>query len=239
MDESAPHRHRREPCYILLMSRQRSEYTVALHQPDFLPWSGFFHKMAMSDHWIAAHNFQFQKHGMMRRAAMRSTWVTLPLVGKGKLAPMDTLTVAPGWQSKLVNAIEGRYRSSKYFNARGPQLLDGIKRIRVSQLDLVNMELIHIVREILQISTPVSHVSDCTLSGVDRLIYELSAVGAERYISGNGARAYLGPDQIKKFNEAGIRVTFSNHAPTTSDSIVTLIMDHPDPLEAVLRTHAN
>ena len=54
---------------------------VSIHQPDLLPYSGFWFKMAVSDVFVVARHDQFQKHGYQRRVAMRESWV-LPPAGR-------------------------------------------------------------------------------------------------------------------------------------------------------------
>ena len=49
---------------------------VAIHQPDLLPYSGFWFKMATCDTFVLAVHDQVQKHGYQRRVRMRGTWVS-------------------------------------------------------------------------------------------------------------------------------------------------------------------
>jgi len=58
---------------------------VSIHQPDLLPYSGFWFKTAVSDVFVVARHDQFQKHGYQRRVAMRESWVSHQLVGKPSL----------------------------------------------------------------------------------------------------------------------------------------------------------
>ncbi|MBD4563452.1 hypothetical protein GUG69_02530, partial [Xanthomonas citri pv. citri] len=44
---------------------------VTIHQPDLLPYSGFWYKMAVSDAFIVSRHDQFQKQGYQRRVRMR------------------------------------------------------------------------------------------------------------------------------------------------------------------------
>ena len=55
---------------------------VTIHQPDLLPYCGFWFKMATCDAFIVAVHDQFQKHGYQRRVKMRDAWCSHQLVGK-------------------------------------------------------------------------------------------------------------------------------------------------------------
>ena len=89
--------------------------TVAIHQPDLLPYSGFWYKMIHSDVFILAVHDQFQKHGYQRRVTMRGRWASHILEGKPALIPIEDVVVREGWQRHLTNVIRGRYSAARYF----------------------------------------------------------------------------------------------------------------------------
>lgn len=210
---------------------------VAIHQPDLLPYSGFWFKMATSDAFVLAVHDQFQKHGYQRRVKMRDTWVSHQLVGKPSLVPINTIDVQPGWQARLVDAIRGRYTGARHFRTRGADLLARIQAADGSRLDEVNIALIEAVRDLLGITTPLLTTAPPTHTNVERLIEQVRAVGGTAYLSGTGGTAYMGEDAPDRFAAAGIELLWSNHAMSTGDSIVTLFMDEDEPMEAVLRHH--
>ncbi len=211
---------------------------VAIHQPDLLPYSGFWFKMATSDAFVLARHDQFQKHGYQRRVMMRGSWVSHQLVGKPALVPIATIHVQPGWQERLADAIRGRYAGARHFRTRGRDLIDRIHLARGERLDEVNMALIEVVREMLGITTPLLLTPPPISAGVERLIEQVRAVGGTTYLSGTGATAYMGPEAADRFASAGIELAWSDHALTTGDSIVTVLMDEDDPMSTVLARHA-
>ena len=101
---------------------------VTIHQPDLLPYSGFWYKMVNVDRFVLAVHDQFQKHGYQRRVTMRGTWCSHRLVGKPSLVPINEVSVADGWQQRLSDAVRGRYSGARHFDTRGRQLLDGIQQ---------------------------------------------------------------------------------------------------------------
>ena len=74
---------------------------VAIHQPDLLPWPGFWFKMVNCDLFVLAVHDQLQKHWVQRRVMMRETWVSLSLETKPHLIPINETMVKPGWQDHL------------------------------------------------------------------------------------------------------------------------------------------
>ncbi|MBK9476332.1 MAG: WbqC family protein [Tetrasphaera sp.] len=128
---------------------------VAIHQPDLLPYSGFWFKMATSDAFVLAVHDQFQKHGYQRRVRMRGTWVSHQLVGKPALVPITQVQVQPGWQGRLIDAIRGRYTGARHFRTRGTELLERIEGASGASLVEVNTALIEVIRDLLGITTPL------------------------------------------------------------------------------------
>lgn len=206
---------------------------VAIHQPDFLPYSGFWFKMVNSDAFILAVHDQFQKHGYQRRVRMRDSWVSHQLVGKPSLAPIDTIEVADGWQGRLVDAIRGRYLGARHFKTRGTELLGRIEAASGSSLVDVNRALIDVVRAMLDITTPLLVTQPPVHAGVDRLIEQVTMIGGSEYLSGAGGAAYMGEDADARFAASGLKLTWSTHRHLTGDSIVSVLMDVDDPMDAV------
>jgi hypothetical protein len=208
---------------------------VAVHQPDLLPYSGFWFKMATSEKFVVAVHDQFQKHGYQRRVTMREAWCSHQLVGKPSLVPINQVEVAEGWQDRMINVIRGRYTGARHWSTRGAELLAGIAACEGRYLDEVNLGMIRLVRDMLGITTELVTTDPPQRSSVDRLIEQVSAVGGTEYLTGAGAAAYFGDGATERFAAAGITLTWSAHEPVTGDSIVTVLMDHDDPMELVLR----
>lgn len=207
---------------------------VAIHQPDLLPYSGYWYKMATSDAFIISKHDQFQKHGYQRRVKMRDAWCSHVLVGKPSLVPITQVEVAPGWQQHLVNNIRGRYAKAAYYSTRGTELCERILSSSGTMLDEVNLALIEHVREMLGITTPLLFTEPPAGTKGARLIEQVKAVGGDAYLSGSGGMAYLGENAEQQFADAGIRLEWSAHRALTGDSIVTVLMDHDDPMSVVL-----
>jgi hypothetical protein len=206
---------------------------VAVHQPDLLPWSGFWFKMINCDRFVVAVHDQLQKHWVQRRVMMRGTWVTLPLVGKPRLVPITEVEVKDGWQQHLADSIRGRYVGARHWRTRGPDLLDRITAVEGDRLAAINLALIDVVRDLLDIRTEVVVPPPPTAAGVDRVIEQCETAGATSYLSGTGARGYIDAAAEQRFRDHGIDLVWSDHRKTTGDSVVTLLMDYDDPMEVI------
>lgn len=207
---------------------------IAIHQPDLLPYSGFWYKLATSDGFIISRHDQFQKHGYQRRVTMRDTWCSHQLVGKPALVPITDVEVAEGWQERLVNVVRGRYATARHYQTRGRELCDRILSSQGTMLDEVNLALLVHVKEMLGIGTPFLFTDPPVGTRGPRLIHQVLAVGGTEYLSGAGGASYLGEGAAQEFADAGITLSWSAHHALTGDSIVTVLMDHDDPMASVL-----
>ena len=209
---------------------------VTIHQPDLLPYSGFWFKMATCDTFILSVHDQFQKHGYQRRVKMRDAWCSHQLVGKPALVPINTVEVAEGWQQRIADVIRGRYTGSKHFATRGEKLVDEILSCRGRMLDEVNIAMIEVVRDMLGIETPLTVTDPPSKAGTERLMEQVQMVGGTAYLAGQGGKAYMGEAPEGRFENEGLELLWSDHQHATGDSIVTVLMDWDEPMDVVLAT---
>lgn len=205
---------------------------LAAHQPDLLPWTGFWHKMWRAEVFDLAIYDQFQDRGYQRRVQMRGGWASVPLRGKPKLCPISEVRVAPEAVHVLCDLIAGRYRDAPFWRERGPEVLQLVhKAAEHERLWLFNLELILGVREMLQISTPVAIGRPLQNRGTDGLVELCRYYGAQTYLSGTGGKAYLDESVMKGWQ---IDVLWSKHQSWTGDSILTTLFDKEEPMAWVM-----
>ncbi len=206
---------------------------VTTHQADLLPYSGFWFKMARADLFDLKIYDQFQARGYQRRVAMRGHWASIPVVGSPSRSRICDVRIRPDEARRvLTDLIVGRYRDARNWHFMGKTLLDMVEGIQTEHLWQFNLSLILGVRELLGISTPVAIGLPPEGRGSVGLVSVLRRYNADAYLAGTGGRAYMG--DCEEFHEAGIEVLWSNHAPVTGDSIVSVLMDYDDPLSVVL-----
>jgi hypothetical protein len=214
----------------------------AAHQPDLLPYSGFWHKMAKADVFDIKIWDQYAHKGFQRRVTMRDQWVTLPMVKGATTDPINVKQFAPGAAGHLADEIVKRYtharKKPEQWDKYGPMICDEVLSIKTDLVWEFNFRLILLVREILGISTPLAFSRPAApgLRGSAGIVSVIQAfAGPMEYLSGAGGRSYMG--DCEEFTEAGIPVVWSRHRPITGDSILSTIFDHEDPLQVVLAEH--
>jgi len=214
----------------------------AAHQPDLLPYSGFWYKLAKSDVFDLKIWDQYVHKGYQRRVKMRDAWVTIPLVKGSVTDPIFDKRVTEEAPAHLADQIARQYRyghsKPKFWEQHGPRICDEVLSIKTDVLWEFNFRLILLVRDILGIQTPITFsrpaAPDCR--GSDSIISVMQAFPPPLvYLSGTGGRAYMG--NCKEFYDAGIPVMWSRHQAVTGDSILTVLFDYEDPLSVVLAEH--
>ena len=209
---------------------------LAAHQPDLLPWPGFWAKMAVADLFDLAIYDQFQKSGYQRRVKMREVWCSVVLAGGPHLVPIADVQIdLEATARRLEDTIIGRYRGARYWRQRGDDLIQLVRGARSSALWAFNTELILGVREMLGIKTPLAVAMPLKERGTAGIAELCSHYRATTYLAGQGAKAYQDDDELVEKYRYPKSVIYSQHVPSTSDSILTVLMDYEDPMDVVMR----
>jgi hypothetical protein len=210
---------------------------VASHQTNFLPGSSFFYKMAKADIFDLRYRAQFVQRNYHHRTKMRDRWFTLPLTPKPGHDPINTVRVdLPKAKTMFRQYMHGTYSGTPYYKTRGLELVERFGDLGSDYLWQINLDLILHLRDTLGITTPIGLGVDAVGTGAEGLLSTFRAYpGVTKYLSGTGAKKYMGDTSI--FDAAGITVEWSRHDPVTDDSVVSLLMDHENPIEYILREH--
>lgn len=190
--------------------------TVAILQPGYLPWLGFFDQMRRASMFVLYDDVQYDKHGWRNRNRIKSPngphWLTVPVLHSGQHSPrikdvrIDNRTP---WRRKHLETLRQQYARAPYAAAFLPAFADVLGREWERLIDL-NGAMMGLVADWLEISTPVVMASTLGIGGEQsgRLLEICRHFGARRYLSGDAARDYL---DVAMFAEAGIEVEWQNY----------------------------
>jgi hypothetical protein len=188
---------------------------VGCHQPNFLPWLGFFAKIARSDVFFLLDDVQFtqgaNKHNWTSRVRIGTAngphWLSLPVrrSGVGRQLIVDLQTdEASRWLPKMLRTLESSYRKAPYADDCLPQIIRSLSEHQGSVCE-TNLRLIRVICAILDLKTKLMCSSERPVSGAatERLVNLTLSEGGTTYLSGGGADDY---QAIGQFEQAGINV---------------------------------
>jgi hypothetical protein len=185
--------------------------TAAIHQPQYLPYLGFFHKLQNCEVFVLLDDVQFSKGGFQNRNRIKSSegwqWLTVPVLHRGKQTIREVeLNDTVPWRRKHWSALVSNYSRAPHFE-RYVEDLQRIFAIEWKHLGSLNEALMEWATNSLGIETIVKRSSEIPHSGTssDRLIELCRAVDADRYLSGPGGRDYM---DLEAFQLAGIEIAW-------------------------------
>ncbi len=188
---------------------------VAIHQPNFLPWLGFFDKIAQADVFVLLDQVQFIRRSWISRVAIRegdkAAWITIPVVHEGHPdGPIDTIRIAPEFRpDKIWTRLQHAYGRTPHWHSHVEPALAPMRSPHETLLSL-NRALLISVMDVLGIDL-----------GKLRWQSDLEGVGAKSALMASLTRA------------AGGEVYLSGGHPPVGGSPVGSAADYNDPEEYV------
>lgn len=189
---------------------------AASHQPQFVPYLGFFHKISRCDLLIVLDDVQFMERGHQHRNQIKmqtgTQWLTVPVRQKrGQLIHEVQIDGADTrWRKKHWAALVSNYSPSPFWKQLSPSLQPILLEGTQTRLIDLDLDLLRWVNAQLGLEVAMRLSSELGGSGDanERHIHLCKAVGAEVYYSGPGAKAYL---DVAKFAAAGIEIRFQDY----------------------------
>ncbi len=228
---------------------------VAIHQPNFLPWPGYFYKLARADVFVFLDNAQYIKESFINRNRIKTPsgaqWLTVPVCSSGK--PVQTIqevqmVPAARWRRKHLHLLEAYYRRAPHFKE-----IYGMLESQYAAVDShtlladFNISMTRAVSSYLDLNPILIRARDLDAGGTstERLVNICRELGADCYLAGGGAVKYQDDQQ---FASAGIGVEYSDFRPEPYSqpggaflgglSIVDALMNCGKSAKALLSTRA-
>ena len=181
----------------------------AIHQPQYLPWLGYFDKMARVDVFILLDNVQFKKNEWQNRNKIRTSqgwqWLTVPVLHNfGQTINEVKPNPAMDWRAQHLRALEQNYSKAPFFAQYWPQIRKIFEK-DWGTLGSLNIELVLLLAELLGIKTRIITASSLPVTSIktQRLIDICQHLGADTYLAGAGCADYM---DFGLFQAAGIGV---------------------------------
>jgi len=193
---------------------------VAVHQPHFLPWLGYFDRMIGADLFILLDDVQFERRNYQNRTRILLNglghWLTIPVqqhsqqeIILDKRIDNPPLEDVRWWGANHSRTLRHAYREAPFLEHYAPQIRELLES-RWDRLIDLDLALLDWLRDALAISTPMVRSSTLNVAGSkSELILNLClAVGADTYLAGmGGSRDYL---DRNAFAGAGIELAWQD-----------------------------
>lgn len=194
---------------------------VAIHQPNFFPWLGYFLKIYKSDKFVFLDNVQFprtSRGNWINRVKINigneARWLTCPLIREGGVQKINEVEISESsdWKSKILKTVELNYRKTPHFIVVF-ELFQNLISCDTSKIAVLNEMAIRNVSEFLSLEVEFLREStdlgeaDSQLSGSALLADIVCRAGGGGYLAGDGAQGY---EDVDEYRKRGLRFEKNN-----------------------------
>ena len=199
--------------------RKRKMTVVAIQQPNFFPWLGYFDKIRQAEVFVFLDDVDFPRSGKCMgtwtnrvRIAIqgRPAWIGAPISrysGRRRIRDVKIAAI-PKWRTKVIRTLGANYaRAPRFHDAMA--LLEPLVNQNTDDLAAYNIAAIRTISRRLGLETQFVRQSETTAAGAgtELLIALARFVGADTYLCGRGAEGYQ-KDEL--FTEANLVLTYQN-----------------------------
>lgn len=191
--------------------------TVVIHQPDFIPYLGFFHRFLSADLYLVLDHVQFVNgtsqawtHRDKIKTPGGAQWLSVSVQKVPRDTPINqvTLSDAVDWRAANLRLLEANYRLAPFYG----EIMPSLRRLYAEparRLVDFNLSSIRMLMSLLDVERPMILSSALSPRGArnELLVDLLQKVAADKYLSGVGARDYM---EESMFSANGIKVIWQN-----------------------------
>jgi hypothetical protein len=191
---------------------------VAIHQPNFFPWLGYFDKIANCDEFVLLDDAQFQKKGGVWTNRVRllingePRWLTAPIDrsyhGYRAVNEIEFDDAQP-WRETMVRTIEVNYRRAPFYRAASELLLPLLCNPErfIATYNRTAIEALVQAMRLSRASIRCASALGVAGASTARLINLTTQLGGTTYMCGGGAEGY---QQDQEFAGGGIQLRYQN-----------------------------
>ncbi|MEN6349899.1 MAG: WbqC family protein [Syntrophomonas sp.] len=193
---------------------------IAMMQPSFIPWQGYFELILKSDVFVILDDFQFSYQSYHQRNRLfvnkeQADWYSVPVKKSVSFkAPLNQVLIneETHWRDKTWKRIKANYSKAAYYGIIAPRIEEWLFE-SAPTLSLQNIAFIKFVSELLYYRGEFRFSSELPSTRVrsERVAELLHWCGAKTYFCARGSFNYMLEDRVFPLPE--ITVLFQNHQP--------------------------
>lgn len=186
---------------------------IAIHQPNFFPWLGYFSKIQQADKFVFLDNVQLAKKGgytyrVQINEQGNAKWMALPLKRGSGVHLINEIEILDNRnKDKLFKTIEMNYSKAKYFKEYRDLVYDMVicKNMILSEYNIYHLSRLI---ELFGLNTAIYRSSEILIDGqaTERLLNIIKTLEGDVYISGFGGDKY---QEKNIFDLNNINLTYS------------------------------
>ena len=201
---------------------------VSIMQPAYMPWLGYFDRIAKSDVHVVLNDVTMDKSSKTKfanrnkiRTQQGWAWLTVPLksFSQSSRVLINEIEIAPdnNWREKHLKTLHFNYSNSVYYSDYSTYF-ESFYKEKWSSLEPMLLESTRFLLNTLNLNTPLIPSTELSvMSKKSNLILDICRnISATTYLSGPFGRHYLDKDT---FERAGIELQFHDYFHPTYDQL--------------------
>lgn len=205
----------------------KNNIIVAIMQPTYLPWSGYFNIIKNSDKFVFLSDVSFEKQSWQIRNKIISNNNEIYLSVPIKKYTMGTdickiiINDSINWRKKHSLTLTQSYAKSPFKDSIIPLICEVINNRDIISLSELNITIIRDICALLNIKAPLFESSTFNFKNKrsDYLVDICKHLQADKYLSPIGSKDYLIEDNFEK--KSGLSLIFQDYEPNEYKQINT------------------
>jgi len=189
--------------------------TIAIHQPNYLPWLGFFSKIHQSDLFVFHDAVPFSASAFTKRCrvfaekgSLELRWLTVPVSKFSDGTPISEIKIdeSTDWRRKQLNALTNAYSATPHFD----EISSFFKRVlnetrSITSLTELNIEITSKLCHLLGLKLKYERSSELPFrdKGTKFNLRIVKHFNGSEYLSGTGATIY---EDMIAFEAVGVTI---------------------------------
>lgn len=189
---------------------------ISIHQPNYLPWLGYFFKISQSDIFVFLDDAQYSNKGMHNYTYIKTSNGSYRLKYPVNQKFGDKIFLVStkddlGWKEKHLKTVEINYKQAPYFN----EVYNDYRRVLLKEflnIAELNATLIRYFSDKLGIHVKFIYSSELSIdsSREQKILDICKALKGKVYYSGIGAKEYQNENS---FMASGVELRYSVYKP--------------------------
>jgi hypothetical protein len=188
--------------------------SIAIHQPNYIPWLGYFYKIYQSNLFVFLDDVQFSNQGLHNYHFIKTSAgparLRIPVIQTlGDKIRDVKVRYTIDWCKKHLDQLYLNYSKAEHFE----EVFSDFKQLLDTQYEFLgdlNISIIRFICNKLGIKLDYVKSSDLKIDSVreEKILDICTSLGADIYYSGTGAKAY---QKEEEFISKGIQLKYSEY----------------------------